>query len=471
MEDDRLKTLLADHQGLFDCLSKALDDEEERLPKDTHEGLLNEQIAKLGIEISTPRRRFLQAAAVALAQLSPAGRIAKVTLETAAAVGGVVSGYAITEGWTDKRKAEWEVSPVLTAKLSRMPYNDPRIDGLLEGGAARNRGELALIKSYILHRDRQFEMLKRNTDELRKAFNNTDNPDGRALIVGRLAIDYNAMGAGRDAVESLDLLDTAGVTDQHTLAQCLDYGASIRLNNLTSDEFSRLHVPGLEKLTNDWATLNIDLEGNNGIDDVAKNFGLHAFSVVMLRKVMQIAKLNDESQIRAIRKEWVEETLELAEAHRANPARAEFAEDAFYSLHRPAFHAFVTNDYDGAKAICDYYFGRSGRPEGAHMTVARDNVLKKMGPGVQWMYLLDAARFAQENRLEDGRIQLNIFAKRANVSLNYVVMKTFPFVFERCGLSIKGNFDSVNQKRSRIPEVSLMRNYAEAVSREVAVQF
>lgn len=464
MDDERLKTFLADHQEVLEDVSAMLNCEEERLPKDTHGGLLNEAIEKSGEAIPLPRRRFLQLGSLAIALLLPPGRKAKIALETAGSLGGAASIYAVKEGWADKRKAEWEVSEAFTAKLSRMSYNDPRIDSLLEGGAARNRGELALLRSFILHRDRQFELLIRNADDLRKAFDQSDSPNARSLIIGRIAIDYNAMGAGRDAVESLDLLDTNRVTDHNILVQCLDYAASIRLNNLASKDFRSFEISRLGNLVQDWKVIGIDLERGDGTDEIARQYGLHAFTVILLRKIIQVSKGSDESQIQAIRKDWVDETLQLAESYRDSAESSAFAEDAFYSLHRPAFHAFLNNDDEGANAICDYYFGRSKKSEGEHMIAARKNILRKLGPGVQWMYLLDAARFVREGKIDAAREQLNILGENANMHLNYVVMKVSPFVFKKCGLTIESKIDAISQKRSRVPEVSLMRSYAEAVS-------
>lgn len=463
MEDESLKNLLSEHHDLFKNLSRMLNVEDERLPRDTHQGLLNEEMNRSGIEISRQRRKFLQAMAVALAQLSPAGKIG-MALSTAGTLGGLVSAYDVIDGWAEKRKDEWEVAPALASKLSRISYNDTRIDNLIDERAARNRGELALLQSYILHRDRRFELLKRNVDDLRHAFDATIDPNARALIVGRMAIDNNAMGLGQDAIESLDLLDLTEVTNPNTLIKCLDYGVSIRLNSLTSGEFKKFEVPELEKLASDWALVGVDLNGTDGIEKIADKYGLHALTVILLRKVKKIAKCSDGSRIRAIRNEWVEETLELAELRSSSAASVAFAEDAFYSLHRPAFHAFVTNDHDGARAICDYYFGRSKRSEGAHMALARQKILTQIGPGTQWMYLLDAARLSKEGNIAEARRQLDTLSCNSNLQLNYIILKTAPYVYKLCGSRIPININIINRKRSRLPEVSLMKHYAEAVT-------
>ena len=375
----------------------------------------------------------------------------------ATVLSGVSAGYTVVEHYeasASRASDRWSVDASYATKWSRLNYNDPLFSTDFTE-ATLNNGTRALFRSFYYHQQRMFDGLAKNLRELKTAAENTDDLQIRAFVHARRMIDANALSLGDVARESYSSISWDDVpAGNRIFSTLLDYGSTVAMNILDTDNFDNFADPKVEALLKTW-NRDTGIRPNDfkveNLVSMIDNVGAGVFTIIQAHFIGEFRKTSDSKQRIRIRKDWVDAmTLAATEAAADASARlprqkkedllSEIAEDYLHSLCRPAFHALRAEDEEQYSFIRNIYFGDTRRLKlKPHVLAASRKIQAAMPPGAQWMSLLDVASIlkwghsAQQQRRQDAVVRFGAILQNQTRIKNAAIAQTALALEQRVG--------------------------------------
>jgi hypothetical protein len=425
---------------------------ELRSVEETHSGILNDSIEKLGEKFDPEKRKL----------------IIKGLLLIASGAAGVITTSAATTTIIDsltKSQEDWMVREGVASFISEKLYNDPWFDTAYADSREYNQGEIALIRSYVWHRKGELALLESNTALLRKAFNESSSPSARTILAGRLAIDFNRLGKGQEAVSALQLLNLNRGVHPSAIRSALDYETSITLNTMSFSDFERLGSFDRTKIIESWRLLGIDHELDNTPRDFLEIAKKNAFAPLMWKHLLALGK---NSQKNDGRDYWLKDIEDCIILRAKENDASEFFEDGLYSLCRPTFHAYACGDIDQTIKFLDIYLGRTEWKVGRDFQNLHKQILERRNPNTLWMLLLDARVKSQVGKSNDAEMSFASACGLLGKTKNIAIEKAFGFVSREAKFALPESRDHMAGivGMEKIPPLEMHQAYLEAVSRQ-----